>query len=348
MIALLVILCAGLSACGDSGIAAVKKTSIPQSDFTFGEALDDAKGCKSTEWTSRDDENGRPIVEYTCTAELSSKLIEIARKENTDKVTALTKRLEQGWQSAVESTKQYQSTLVQANEQARAHNDDQLNQINAQLQTAQERLSKAQAMTPEQYVGPVRNGYTPTLLADGERRKQEFLKEVQLQLDGVQRQKEATEKARNDPAEAGRQFSLAQYRTAAEYQATLDGMLAWKDRYYAAMSEAEAREMKKAEEYVSAAKGSKLQMKVIFIVKNKSPVELVTAKWVRDGKDDGTVNAAYLGAVLLDPKRMQEVLDNAQKARLSQQTNLIDFEKAFPIECDAKLVDGCELKKSSS
>ena len=75
-----------LAACTDSSITEVKKSSISQSDFTYGEALDDAKGCKSTEWNRHDDGNGRPVVEYTCTAEMSSKLIENAKAENIVRV----------------------------------------------------------------------------------------------------------------------------------------------------------------------------------------------------------------------------------------------------------------------
>lgn len=321
---------------------------MPQSDFTFGEALDGAKGCAGTEWTHRDDANGRPVVEYICTAKLSSNLVEAVRKENADKLKTLTGRLDERWQSVLEAIKQHQSTLVQAQADARARNGGQLQELDAQLQAAQGRLNQALARTSEEYIGPVRNGYTPTLLAEGERRKQVFVIQVQQQIEGIQRQREAIEKELNDPAEAGRQFALGQYRSTAEYQRTLDGMLAWKDRYYAAMSDAEVRELKKAEEFLSGAKERKLQMKVTFLVRKKSPVEVGAAQWVYDGKDDGAVNTTYLAAVLLDPKRMQEVLESGWKSRLKSEINGFDYEQSFPIVCSEKLVDGCELRKPAS
>lgn len=344
----LALLLAGLSGCTDSSIREVKRSSLPQSDFTFGEALDDAKGCKATEWTHRDDDNGRPIVEYTCTTELSSAMVETARKENVAKLKAVTEQLDQRWQGLIETIKHRQNSVAQSHVQARAAIDGQLNEVNARLQAAQEQLNQALGKSPEQYIGPVRNGYTPTLLAEGERRKQTFVQQLQQQIEVIQKQKEAIEKTRDDPTKVAQQLASPQYRGIAEYQRTLDGMLAWKDRYYAAMSEIEARELKKAEEFLLAAKDRKLQMKVTFLVKNKSPVELRSATWVYDGKEDGSVNTAYLAAVLLDPKRMQEVIDSGWKSRLRPEISSFDIEMAFPIICDEKLIDGCELRKPAS
>lgn len=342
------LLCAGLFACTDSSIKEVKRSSIPQSGFTFGEAMDDAKGCKATEWMRRDDENGRPVVEYACTAELSSNLIEIAKKENVDKLTSFTGRLDQRWQGLVETIKQRQNSLAQAQLQARGEIDRSLNEVSTRLQTAQEQLKQALDKSPEQYIGPVRNGYTPTLLAEGERRKQTSVQQLQQQIEGIQKQREAIEKVRDDPTRVERQLAITQYRSAAEYQRTLDGMLAWKDRYYAAMNETEAKELKKAEDFLSVAKDRKLQMKVTFLVKSKSPVELRSASWVYDGKEDGALNTAYLAAVLLDPKRMQEVVNDGWKSRLRPEISIFDLEMAFPIICDEKLIDGCELRKPAS
>ena len=74
-------LCAALSACTDSNITAVKEASLARSDFTFGEALDDAKGCKDTAWERQDDANGRPVVIYTCTAEAFDDIAQEAKKK---------------------------------------------------------------------------------------------------------------------------------------------------------------------------------------------------------------------------------------------------------------------------
>lgn len=342
-------LCAGLSACTDSSIREVKRSSLPQSDFTFGEALDDsAKGCKATEWTHRDDDNGRPMVEYICTTELSSTLVETARKENVDKLKSFTARLDQRWQGFVETIKQRQNSVAQAQLQARGEVDRSLNEVSTRLQVAQEQLKQALEKSPEQYVGPVRNGYTPTLLAEGERRKQTSVQQLQRQIEGIQKQRETFEKVRDAPTGVERQLAMTQYRSAAEYQRTLDGVLAWKDRYYAAMKEIEAKELKKAEDFLSVAKDRKLQMKVTFLVKNKSPVELRSASWIYDGKEDGAVNTAYLAAVLLDPKRMQEVVNDGWKSRLRPEISIFDLEMVFPIACDEKLIDGCELRKPAS
>lgn len=344
----LAFICAALAACSDSSIKEVKNSSIRQSDFTYGEILDDARGCKSTDWDHHDDANGRSVVEYTCTAELSSSLIESAQKDNIDRVKALSKDLDEGWQQAFATIQKRKDYVAQAVTEARVNNEAKLKEAIGQQQAAQERLNRALASSPESYITRGPNGYSPAMLEDGRQRMQAAIVQEKLQVEAAQRQIEAIEKAQNDPADAGRQFALDQYRSVSEYQTMLDGMLSWKDRYYAAMNAAEASGMKRASEFLSAAKDRKLQMKITFLVNKKSPVGLQSATWVYDGQDDGGVNMVYLAAILLDPKRMQEVLGTEQRSRLKLEINSYERLQSFPIACGVKIPSGCELRQPAS
>lgn len=142
--------------------------------------------------------------------------------------------------------------------------------------------------------------------------------------------------------------TLGQGLSAPEYQAMIDGMLSWKDRYYAALNELEAREMKLAEEFVTAAKASKLQMRIKFLVRKTSPVEVQGATWIDGGKEFKPVSPIYVAAALVDHSRLQEILVGEQASRLRLQVIKNEHYKSLPIECGEKIPTGCELKKEAS
>lgn len=339
---------AALTACTDSSITEVKKSSIAQSDFTFGETLDNAKGCKTTEWDHRD-ESGRSIVQYTCTAAMPLTLVERAGKENINSIKALIKAFDEDWQLSLKTLEERKNYVSGAIVQARTNNEAKLNEGNAQLREAQERLSRALASSPESYIGHGPSGYTPQLIEMGKERMQLDILKAKREVEAVQRRIEATEAAQNAPTDAAQQSSLlGQYRSPSEYQVMIDGMLSWKDRYYAAINESEAREIKKAEEFLIAAKDRTLQMKITFLVRKKFPVQIQSATWNYDGKEYGAVNSIYLAAVLLDPKRMQELIEGAQRSHLKLEIDSLKLEKSFPIACGEKILTGCELRKVTS
>lgn len=336
--------CLTLMACTDASINEVKKASISQSDYTFGEIFDNAKGCKTTEWDSQE-ENGRAVVRYTCTVDTPQAMIDVAERDNTNKVKALTKALDDGWQQSLKSLQSRKELVLGAAAQARKYNEAKLSDGHSQMQAAQAKLNQALASAPQNYIGHGRSGYTPQLLAEGRERKQLAVDRAEREVAVAQRKiAEATE-VHNDPHAAFNQFSSQRsLRSAEEYQQMIDGMLSWKDHYYAAVAELEAREMTRAQEFLKTAKDRQLQMKVTFLVRKKSPVDIGSATWTYDGQDAGPVNLVFLGASLLNPKSFEEVLSLARKARLKREVDSRVAINSFPIVCNENIPAGCELR----
>lgn len=336
--------CLTLMACTDASINEVKEASISQSDYTFGEVFDKAKGCKTTEWDSQE-ENGRAVVRYTCTVDTPQALVEFAERDNTNRVKALSKSLDDGWQKSLKSLQSRKETVLGAAVQAKKNNDAKLSEGNSQLQAAQAKLNQALASVPQNYIGHGRSGYTPQLLAEGRERKQLAIDRAEREVAVAQRRIAEAAEFQNVPSAVNNQFSSqTNSRSADEYQQMIDGMLPWKDRYYAAIGELEAREMDRAAEFLRAAKERPLQMKIAFVVRKKSPVDIQSASWAYDGKDAGPVNLIFLGASLLNPKRFEEVLSLARKARLRYEIDSREAHKSFPIICGESIAGGCELR----
>jgi hypothetical protein len=339
-------ICTALAACTDAGIAEVQKASIAQSDFTFGEILGKAKGCTSTEWDHHE-ENARPVVQYTCTVDLPQALIDIAAQDNTNRVKDLTKELDKLFQENSKKLQKSKEGVAQAAIRAGTQKESRIKQGQGALQEAQARLNQTLASSPQQYIGHGPSGYTPQLLAEGRDRMQLAINSAKREVEVARRKLDDAE-AGIEPDSAYRHPALGQERSAAEYAAQIDGMASWKDRYYAAINELEAREMKRAEEFVTAAKDRKLQMRITFLVRKQFPVGVQSATWIDGGKESKPVDAVYLAAALGDPKRLQEVLVGEQRSRLKFGVNNYEHHKAFPIECGEKIPTGCELKKQAS
>ncbi len=345
-ILLAALLCAALAACTDASVTEVKKASIGQSDYAFGEVLDNAKGCTSSEWDHHED-NGRPVVQYTCTVDLPQALIDAAAKDNAGRIKLLAAELDKLFQDNLKNLQKSKEGVAQAAIQAGTKKESRIKQGQGALQEAQARLDQTLASSPQQYIGHGPSGYTPQLLAMGRERMQTAINSAKREVEVARRKLDEAE-AGIEPDSAYRHPALGQERSAAEYQAMIDGTLSWKDRYYAAISELEAREMKRAEEFVTAAKDRKLQMRVTFLVRKQFPVDVQSATWIDGGKESKPVNNVYLAAALMDPKRLQEVLVGEQRSRLRFGVSNYDHLKSFPIECSEKIPTGCELRKQAS
>ena len=338
-------ICTALVACTDASIKEVKKASIGQSDYTFGEVLDSPKGCTSTEW-DRHEDNARPVVQYTCTADLPQALIDIAAQDNTNRIKELSKELDKLWQDNLKKLQKSKEDVAQASIRAGTQKESRIKQGRGALQEAQARLDQTLASSPQQYIGHGPSGYTPQLLAMGKDRMQLAINSAKREVEVARRKLDEAE-AGIEPDSAYRHPALGQERSAAEYQAMIDGMLSWKDRYYAAINELEAREMKRAEEFLLAAKNRKLQLHIAFLVQEKSRVVPVGARWTSDGKDDGEVNI-YLAPLLQDPRGAQQFIETALRSRLHFDVDRIKRYRSFPIECGEKIPTGCELRKQAS
>ena len=338
------LLCLGLTACTDSSITAVKESSIPQSDFTFGEALDDAKGCKSTAWSHRDDSNGRPVVEYTCTVEISSAQVEQAKKENADRIKAMSKMFETVWTDALTTIAQHKQNVEQSALRDRAEAQARLEEVRARRQYLQQMMNvlagKQAKAAAEQAEGKRANPYA-NLRIEGD------ITSTKSAIALADAQIARAENARDNPVAASSSGGNPE-KGVADYEHMTQGMLAWKERYFAAVADKEAAETRRANEFIASARDRKLQMKMTFQVNKKSPVELRSATWVSDDQVEAAVNPALVAVVLLDPKRMQQVVDEAVKSRLKLPMSNSDALESFPIVCGYKVPEGCALRKSAS
>lgn len=338
--------CTALIAFTDASITEVKKASIARSDFTFGELLDSPKGCASTDWDHHE-KNARPVVQYICTVDLPQALIDAAAQDNANRIKALTIELDKLWQDNLKRVQQRKEDVAQAIMQEGTQKASRIQRGQGALQEAQARLNQTLASSPQQYIGHGPSGYTPQLLAEGRERMQTAINSAKREVEIARRKLDESE-AGVEPDSAHRPPTLGQGPSAPEYQAMIDGMLSWKDRYYAAINELEAREMKRAEDFMTAAKDRKLQMRIAFLVPKQFPVEVQSATWIDGGKESKSVNPVYLAAALMDPKRLEEVLVGEQRSRLKFGVINYEHRKSFPIECGEKIPTGCELKKEAS
>ncbi|MFM9925456.1 hypothetical protein VLK31_20875 [Variovorax sp. H27-G14] len=338
------LLCLGLTGCTDSSITAVKKSSVPQSDFTFGEALDDAKGCESTAWSHRDDDNGRSVVEYTCTAEITSAQVDRARADNTHRIKALSKTFDTIWTDALATLAQHKQTVEQGAARDRSEAQARVDDAKARRQYLQQMIDTLSAEHEKASAEQPDGKRAPPYVA---RRLEADIASTKSAIATSDVLVAAAEKARDNPV-AAPSLGANPYKSVAEYEHMTQGMLAWKERYYTAVAEKEATGMKRADEFIARAKGQKLQLKITFQVNKKSPVELRSAKWVSDAQMETAVNSSYVAAVLLDPKRMQQLVDEAVKSRLQLPSNNFEAMETFPIVCGHTVSEGCAPRKDAS
>lgn len=342
--------CTALIACTNASVTEVKKASFARSNYTFGELLDSPKACASIDWDHHEDNAGR-VVQYTCTVDIPQAMIDAAAQDNAKRIKESTKELGKHWQDTLEKVQQRKEDVAQAVMREGTQKASRIKQGQGALQEAQTRLDRTLASSPQQYIGHGPSGYTPQLLAEGRERMQTAINVAQREV-GVARRNldeaQAEAEAGVERDSAYRPPTLGQGRSAPEYQAMIDGMLSWKDRYYAALNELEAREMKLAEEFVTAAKASKLQMRIKFLVRKTSPVEVQGATWIDGGKEFKPVSPIYVAAALVDHNRLQEILVGEQASRLRFQVIKNEHYKSLPIECGEKIPTGCELKKEAS
>tara|TARA_R110000737_G_C14568719_1_gene483703 strand:+ start:625 stop:1497 length:873 start_codon:yes stop_codon:yes gene_type:complete len=70
--ALIALLAIGTQSCSDSNISVVKEHRfVLDETLTQEQAFDNRKLCSQTEWSSFDDSKGRPIIEYSCSINMS-------------------------------------------------------------------------------------------------------------------------------------------------------------------------------------------------------------------------------------------------------------------------------------
>lgn len=341
---LLTFFCAALAACTDASVNQLKGSVPPNGEMTYGELFEQSKDCTGGQWEHRG-ESGGVLVTYTCNLEPSAALIESVRKGATARVKSLTKYFNDEWQRSLAALQRgkedAEKTVIQAGTQKQVR----ITQAQSHLQEAQNKLNQALASSPQQYLGISLKGHTPGVLALGREHRLAYIESTKKEVD-IAQQKLLDAEAGMEPDTANRNPGLKQTHSAAEYQELIDGMQSWRSRYDAAVVEAEARELNRAEAYLSAAKDQKLKLSISLLVKKQSVVP-VSAKWTNNGKDDGTINL-YTDGLLQAPWRMHEILEGVLKSRLSYVVDRNKSYASFPIQCGKEIPTGCELKKPAS
>lgn len=334
---------ASLAACTDSSITAVKEASVRQSDFTFGQVFDKAKGCRSTDWEASTDADGRKVVDYTCTTELSAEALEKGRQANAEKIMGISKQLTDAWSRAHDEIEGRQRTVGDYLQQERAQVQERLQELLSSAQKEQQRLDQASAMPPTAFVGHGPSGPTPKLLAEGEERKRIAMQESERQLTDLRRKIEGVQReldALADPT----QYRPEGGKSSLEYAQALQKMDTVKDKYFAALSGLEAPLRKQAQDHVDAQQKRSLKLKVRFLVPNKSAVEPVAAAWHLDGERKESLGVVFLAAAILKPSYLPQIIDSKWAQQLAMPLDSWKTFDAFPYRCGREVSTGCEPK----
>ena len=332
-----------LAACTDSSITAVKEASMRQSDFTYGEVFDEAKGCKSTAWKASDDADGRKVVEYTCSAALSDETLQKARQSGVEKAKDMSKGLTEAWNRTYETIESRRKQVGESLRLERSTAEAKLEELQRAMQEAQRTLETTNAKPPTAFIGHGPSGYTPKLIEWGEERKRVEVQKDEQRLATLQNsialvQRELT--GLQDPA----QYRIMGGKNAAEYEQALQRMDLLKDKYFAAVAQLEASLLKQAQDHVASQEKRKLELKVKFLVPKKSAIEPSAANWYVDDQRSDSMGVVYLAAAIVKPSYLPQIIDKQWSIQLAVPTDSSKALESFGYRCDAELPAGCELR----
>lgn len=314
----LLLVSAALGACTNSSITQVKESALPQSNFTFGEVLDGAKGCKSTDWDHSKADYGQTLVEFTCLTATSDEVVQAAKQKSLQDLDKVALEKEQQYSKMLEAAEQQvanANNLLERSEQSRK----------SKLESAAQALQVYEAQAEQVANSPINNS-TWKRMAEQELAK---MKSNYAQL--------------QSKLESARSAEQAQDKEAiANAQKRLEEMTQWKDRYLAA---AKATKEKIASDLDVHFSGShKFQLKVTFLAHEDKGVNVNSSEWFLNDKK--VASNAFIPAFLRHPQDMDTVLKEMFKDKIRFQA-LEKYTKEFPIECayewDGK-VSGCALK----
>lgn len=315
---LLGVLCAALSACTDSNITAVKKASLGHSDFTFGEALDDAKGCKDTAWERHDDGNGRPVVTYICTAQAFDDLTQEARKKSLADLEIVTREKASAYPEMINALQQKLSA-------AKATGDGVSLEQKQKLEAAAKALQDYQAEVDAVMKSPIDNTYW-------KRTAQQQLVQMQQRYEDLKVQIEKDAPGNKLQAEG----------VIAKAQQELDNAASWESKYADAVKTTRDSVEKEISDHYGRAHTFKLRIQ--FPVMNKSAITPSAIEWLLD--DRPVAASILMPSFLYNPKEMEASLRDIFRDKVS-----IDargrYQEVFPIECYYRWSDpttGCAVK----
>ncbi|WPG36903.1 hypothetical protein [Variovorax sp. EBFNA2] len=312
-------LCAALSACTDSNITAVKEASLTRSDFTFGEALDGAKGCKNTAWERQDDANGRPVVIYTCTAEAFDDIAQEAKKKALADLDTASEERANVYPAMI-------TALQQKLAEAKKSSEGPSVEKSPKLQAAAKALQDYEAQVDEVMKSPINNP--------------EWKRRIQLELARMHRQYEALKAQEEQEAPARRQEANG---AVAKAQKELDDAASWQERYTTAVKTTRETVEKDINDYYG--RGHTFKLRIQFAVSKKSPITPSTIEWLMDERP--VVASILMPSFLYDPKKMEASLRDIFKDKVSIKAQ-DRYQEIFPIVCYYRWSDptiGCSVKE---
>lgn len=311
-------LCSALSACTDSNITAVKKASLARSDFTFGEALDDAKGCKDTAWERHDDGNGRPVVTYICTAQAFDDITQEAKKTSLADLEIVTREKASAYPEMITALQQNLTT-------AKASGDGTSLEQKQKLEAAAKALQGYQAEVDAVMKSPIDNAYW-------KRTAQQQLAQMQQRYEDLKAQIEKEAPANKLQAEGA----------IAKAQQELDSAVSWEKKYADAVKTTRESVQKEIDDHYDRAHAFKLRIQ--FSVTNKSAITPSMIEWLLD--DRPVASSILMPSFLYNPKAMEASLRDIFKDKVSINAQG-KYQEAFPIECYYRWSDpttGCAVK----
>lgn len=298
-----------IAGCTDSAINAVKSASPRSSDFTYEQALENSKTCRKTSWAREADNNGRPVVVYSCTLAIDDDKVSALKQESERSLEVFRNRLSGLRTSTIEELKKAQITSSKYIEDYKGYQADTLADLHKRVEDLQAKPISGSASA----------------------------------IAGLERQiAQKTARADEDLDEYMRKRS---YLPADRYSQLIAQIEEWKPKYEAAVEETVASERAKLEAFYKNNSRRNLELRIQFLVQNKGAVQPVSADWFQGGTARNIgIDPIILAAVFLNPKRLEEV---AQLQVENQWTYPVPDAYSFqlPIVCGRDVPGGCGPRK---
>lgn len=246
-----------LAACGDSKISAVKDSSFPNAEFTFGETMNKVKGCKGGEWTS-ELVSDTTIVTYTCTAAVSPDIVKMSKERALRQMAEAMQYHEQRYAEIAASGA---SALAQA--KTMKERADQ--KLAADLKVIEEDIESLQKPIP----------YAPaSLMAERERTRVKYI-ELREKLKAQMASPDASDLQN---IEAG--------------QKLVDDIALWKEKYAAAVKQPVPALEKEIDAYYD--KDHTVQIKTRFMYRVNAPAKALSTQVLWNGQEHTNADPVYL------------------------------------------------------
>ena len=305
----IVTLAFSMSACTNNNIKAVKAQISQNSEYTYGQILENRSFCKDTSWEAKNDLKNRSIVEYTCNFAIDAAAVENAKKASLDflagrmtQVSNAFTKTESELPELLTRTEEYEKATTRGNYTSDIRDINQrINRIKEQPQS-QKIVSELERLETE--------------LQDLTEKNEESLK---AQMEGSQRKIQ-------------------------EVKDSIASVAAFKERYIAKVKEVETQDRQQIEALYTS--NVKLQQKLTFLVQ-ENEVKLIKFDALVNGKPITTsIEGAYVFAAEIAAPQGKQVENNWQSWWMKNMAQALELSvNQFPYSCGT--IYGCREKSSN-